>query len=71
MQPPAVKKSSTILSPHIEVLEGGSMFIEFDNMERAHPLDSRLTGKVKVYLTQPFMPANLTLCIDGFARSQF
>lgn|ERR1719246_430047 len=32
----AVKKSNTILSPHLEILASGSMIIEFDNMDTAH-----------------------------------
>mmetsp|Transcript_35121 Transcript_35121/g.42963 ORF Transcript_35121/g.42963 Transcript_35121/m.42963 type:complete len:121 (+) Transcript_35121:291-653(+) len=69
--PPEVKKSGTILSPHIEVLKSGSMLIEFDNMQSAHRLDQRLTGKIKIWLAEPFEAANLTLSLNGFLRSQF
>jgi len=39
-------------------------------MNTASPRDVPLTGRVKVYLPEPFEPANLTILITGFMRSQ-
>ena len=66
---PGVKRAGTILSPHLEVLEHGGMVVELDNMRSAVACDQPLTGKIKIYLPEPFIPANLTILITGFLRS--
>ena len=49
-----VKKSGTILSPHLEILASGSMVIEFQNMASAtaHNLAEPLQGRLLVYLAE-------------------
>ena len=47
------------------------MLIELDNMQTAHPLNQRLTGKIKTYLQVPFQAANVQITLNGFIRSQF
>jgi len=56
-----VKKSGTILSPHLEVLSTASMLIEFENMETAHKLGDTLKGRVKVNFQEEFLATDLTL----------
>ena len=67
---PGVKKAGTILSPHLEVLDSGGMIVHLDNMDKASPRDKPLTGRIKIWLSEPFEPANLTILITGFLRSQ-
>mmetsp|Transcript_20783 Transcript_20783/g.25424 ORF Transcript_20783/g.25424 Transcript_20783/m.25424 type:complete len:96 (+) Transcript_20783:306-593(+) len=66
-----VKKSGTILSPHLEILATGSMVIEFDNMMTAHKLKESLKGRIKLYLQEEFEAANITLNLIGYLRSHF
>ena len=68
--PPGIKKAGTILSPHLEVLENGGMIVELDSMRTAASMDRSLRGRIKIYLPEPFEPANLTILITGFLRSQ-
>lgn len=67
---PKVRKAGTILSPHLEQLDTGGMIVELDNMNSATRGDQPLTGKVKIYLSEPFEPEFLTMQINGFLRSQ-
>jgi len=67
----AVKKSKTILSPDLDILDNGSMMIEFDNMHTAHELGTPLCGRLKFYLQEDFEALNITLNLLGFCRSHF
>ena len=66
-----VKKSSTILSPHLEILASGSMVVCFDNMNTAHNLAEPLQGRLLIYLGEEFEAKNITINLIGYLRSHF
>jgi len=45
------KKATTILSPHLETIDYGSMIIVLDNASSSLPINQPITGKIKVSLT--------------------
>ena len=49
-----IKKSGTILTPHLEILGNGGMAIEFNNMVSPHNLMEPLTGRILIYLQEEF-----------------
>ncbi len=65
------KKATTILSPHLETLSTGSMFIQLENASQSHPINQPLKGVIKVNLKEAFDAKSVTLSICGFQRSHF
>ena len=45
------KKATTILSPHLDTIDYGSIIIVLDNSDTSHNIDVPITGKIKVNLT--------------------
>ena len=65
----SLKKSNTILSPHLEILANGTMMIELENMLTAHRIGDPLNGCLKINLKDEFKALNITLNLIGFCRS--
>lgn len=65
------KKATTILSPHLETIETGSMTIVIEGQQTSLQIGKPIFGKVKVNLKEPFDARSLTMGITGFQRSQF
>ena len=65
------KKSKTILTPHLECSDLGSMLIVLDNQQTSHPINEPITGKIKVNLKERFDANAVTLSLTGFQRSFF
>lgn len=65
------KKAATILSPHLETLSTGSIFIELENSQTSLPIGQPIKGKIKVNLTEAFEAKSITLGLCGYQRSHF
>ena len=65
------KKATTILSSHLETISYGSMIIVLDNLQTSLSIEEPITGKIKVFLKEPFEAKSLTLGIRGIQRTHF
>ena len=65
------KKATTILSPHLETIETGSMEIILENSSTSMEIGKPITGMIKVNLKEPFEASAITLGVCGFQRSHF
>ena len=65
------KKATTILSPHLETIDFGSMLIVLNDESTSFEIGQPLSGKIKVNLKMPFDASALTLGFCGFQRSYF
>lgn len=63
--------SDTILSPHLEMIQTGSMHISLDSPGNSKSTHEPITGKIKINLTEPFEATKLTLTLIGYLRSHF
>lgn len=63
--------AGTILSPHLETITTGSMFIALDNPTHFKSVHEPLTGRIKINLSEAFEATKLTVTLIGFLRSHF
>ena len=59
------------MSPHLETLSTGSIFIELENSQTSLPIGQPIKGKVKVNLTEAFEAKSITIGLCGYQRSHF
>ena len=63
--------STTILTPHLPILQNSAMFIEFENSYSSIPIGRNVKGVIKVHMGEKFDGDQLSITLKGFERTQF
>ena len=65
----SMRYSTSILTPHLPILQNSAMFIEFENAQKSIPIGRNVKGVIKVHLGEEFDGEQLTVTLKGFERT--
>ena len=65
------KINSMVLTPHLPLYAGGSMFIELECESQSVQIGNTVSGKVKASIQDSFKAKSLTLSLRGYQRASY